>query len=444
MNHKYFVLDTNVLIHNPMAIYSFSDNTVVIPITVIEELDRFKTNSDKKGMHSRQALREIDSLIKKGALKTGAKMKNKGTLLISWFDPASTPPPQLDMSMPDNKILSVAWMWMQRGEQVFFISKDLNARIKAEALGIRAADYEKERVEYASLYKGWMEVSASAEEVQRCYTEGRLEVKGVSPIENEYGFLLHQGSNKASALCKFDPPTKSWVLLRDTPEAMGITPLNLEQRFAFDALLNDRIKLVTLIGQAGSGKTLIAIAAGLQKIIGKDPLYEKMLVARPIMPLGRDIGYLPGNKDQKLNFWMQPIFDNLNFIFSRSSGASNTGRGPSSVPSDKIEYLTRSGLLEIEALTYIRGRSIPKQFLIIDEAQNLTPHEVKTIVSRAGDGTKIVMTGDPEQIDNPYLDANSNGLTYIVERLKGNPLFGHVLLTKSERSPLASLAAELL
>jgi PhoH-like ATPase len=440
--NKFFILDTNVLIHNPMALYSFSDNTVVIPMTVIEELDHFKTLGDKKGMNSRQALREIDGLIKKGALKTGAKMKNKGTLLISWLDEAVSPPPSLDMSKPDNKILSVGWMWQKRGELVFFISKDLNARIKAEALGIRAADYEKEKVEYASLYKGWLEVAASPEEVQRAYTDGRIEVKGVSPLENQYGLLMNSGATKSSALCKYDPAGKAWTLMRETPDAMGITPINREQRFAFDALLNDKIKLVTLIGQAGSGKTLIAIACGLLKCIGKDPIYEKMLVARPIMPLGRDIGYLPGTKDQKMSFWMQPIFDNLNFIFSRSGGP--VGRQGGSVPSDKIDYLIKSGILEIEALTFIRGRSIPKQFMIIDEAQNLTPHEVKTIVSRAGEGTKIVLTGDPEQIDNPYLDANSNGLTYMVERLKGQPLYGHMLLTKSERSPLASLAAELL
>ncbi len=442
---KFFILDTNVLIHNPLAIYSFAENSVVIPIAVIEELDKFKHLSDKKGMHSRQALREIDQLVRKGALQKGAKLKNKGTLFISYSD-HTVSIADLEMNLNDNKILMCARMWQQRGEQVFFISKDLNARIKAEALGIHAADYEKEKVEYSSLYKGWREIEVTAEEINQIYVEGKIDCKTEGIFENEYGLLVNKEASKSSAMCRYEPIEKKWILLRDSTDAMGISAINLEQRFAFDMLLSDKIKLVTLVGQAGSGKTLIAIACGLLKCIGKDPMYEKLLVARPIMPLGRDIGYLPGTKDQKLNFWMQPIFDNLNYIFSKSSSGGthkNTG-SQNSMAADKIEYLTKSGILEIEALTYIRGRSIPKQYLIVDEAQNLTPHEVKTIVSRAGEGTKIVLTGDPEQIDNPYLDANSNGLTYMVERLKGQSLYGHLFLSKSERSDLASLAAALL
>ena len=440
---KTFVLDTNVLIHNPQALYSFADNTVVIPITVIEELDKFKHGSDKKGMNSRQALREIDGLIKKGALKKGARMKNKGNLLIAWHD-KSLPMPDLELDINDNKILATAWMFQGRGENVFFISKDLNARIKAEALGIHAADYEKEKVEFASLWKGWREVPASPDEIQSLYANGRITTKIEGIQENEFGLLVNQLGNKSTAVCRYDSVQKEWVLLRETPEAMGITSLNLEQRFAMDLLLNDKIRLVTLIGSAGTGKTLIAIACGLSRVLGNSPAYEKILVARPIMPMGRDIGFLPGSKDEKLTFWMQPIYDNLSFIFSKSNAAGSTGGRTGSGASDKIDYLIRSGILEVEALTYIRGRSIPRQFIIVDEAQNLTPHEVKTIVSRAGEGTKIILTGDPEQIDNPYLDANSNGLTYMVERLKGQPLFGHMFLSKSERSPLASLAAEML
>ena len=208
-------------------------------------------------------------------------------------------------------------------------------------------------------------------------------------------------------------------------------------------LLNEKIKLVTLVGLAGTGKTLLALACGLAQTIGKAPIYKKILVARPIIPLGRDIGYLPGTKDQKLNYWMQPIFDNLRYILHKDDPMEHKD-GFSGKKFDKIDYLLDSDTIEIEALTYIRGRSIPRQFIIIDEAQNLAPHEVKTIVSRAGEGTKIVLTGDPEQIDNPYLDANSNGLTYSVERLKGQSLMGHIQLSKSERSALASLAAELL
>ncbi|MBL8993658.1 MAG: PhoH family protein, partial [Spirochaetia bacterium] len=278
---KVFVLDTNVLIHNPMAIYSFGDNTVVIPITVIEELDGFKHLSDKKGMNSRHSLREIDTLVRKGALKEGARMKNKGILIIFYVE---TPVdiPNLDMSSNDNKILAAAWEWQKKGQTVFFISKDLNARIKAEALGIKSADYEKEKVEYATLYKGWREVKVSPEEIQQIYTEGSLDAKGLAVLENEYGLLVNTAGSKSSAICKYDPVGKKWILLREPPDAMGITAINLEQRFAFDMLLSDKVKLVTLVGQAGSGKTLIAIAAGLARCIGKDPQYEKLLVARPI------------------------------------------------------------------------------------------------------------------------------------------------------------------
>ncbi len=430
------------MIHNPFAIYSFSDNDVIIPITVIEELDNFKNSSDKKGMHARQVLREIDSCIKKGALKKGAKMQNGGTLRIDLVS-KELKIPNIDLSKNDNKIIGVAYELQQKGEAVFFISKDLNARIKAEALGIKARDYEKEQVEYASLYKGWREISINSMDIDELYKNRQLEIKSFTFYENEYVLIKSSNGSNASAICKYDSAKKTVALLKDNFDAMGIKPLNLEQKFAFDLLLNDNIKLVTLVGQAGTGKTLIALATALEKTLKKEKTYERVLVARPIIPLGKDIGYLPGSKNEKLSFWMQPIFDNLelilknfnlNFISSKDEEALNN--------MDNIDYLVKKNILEIEALTYIRGRSIPNQFLIVDEAQNLTPHEIKTIISRAGKGTKIVLTGDPEQIDNPYLDANSNGLTYIVERLKDRKIVGHILLTRSERSELATLAAE--
>ncbi|MFC1504299.1 PhoH family protein [Spirochaetota bacterium] len=438
---KNFILDTNVLIHYPYAIYSFADNNVVIPITVIEELDRLKTSSDKKGMHAREVLREIDSLIKKGALNKGAKIKSGGTLRI-YLTSKTTAIPNMDISVNDNKILGVALeIQKKKGETVFFISKDVNARIKAEALGIKARDYEKQKVEYETLYKGWKEVQISTNEINQLYKDKKIKVKGFTFNQNEFALIRANDGTTSSAICKYDPMGDELLLMSDANEAMGIRPLNLEQRIGFDLLLNDSIKLVTLVGQAGTGKTLIAIACGLVKTIGKNAVYERLLVARPIIPLGKDIGYLPGSKDRKLSYWMQPIFDNLEFILRNEKlTAGKDERDETSI--DRIDYLINSNILEIEALTYIRGRSIPHQFIIVDEAQNLTPHEIKTIISRAGEGTKIVLTGDPEQIDNPYLDANSNGLTYTVEHLKNDKLVGHVLLTKSERSPLASLAAE--
>lgn len=436
MKKKCFVLDTNVLLHNPHCIHSFADNTVIIPVTVIEELDRFKANSDKKGMHAREVLREIDGLIKKGALKKGAKMNNGGTLMIA-FSPRDAKLPDMDSQLTDNKILAVALYLQKRGNAVFFISKDINARIKAEALGIKAADYEKEKVEYSSLYKGWREISIPKEEINKLYTENTLEIKGYTFFENEHILVRDKEGSGSSAICRYQSANNCLIPIKGEFSALGIKPLNVEQRFAFDLLLNDDVKLITLVGQAGTGKTLMALACGLSKVMGKEACYERLLVARPIIPLGKDIGYLPGSVEKKLMYWMQPIYDNLEFILKMSISSKPEDVSTSDLT---IDSLMRSDTIEVEALTYIRGRSIPNQFLVVDEAQNLTPHEVKTIVSRAGEGTKIVLTGDPDQIDNPYLDANSNGLAYTVERLKKHKIFGHVLLTKSERSDLASLA----
>lgn len=440
---KTFVLDTNVLIHNPMAIYSFNDNNVIIPITVIEELDNFKNSPEKKGMHARQILREIDACVKKDALNKGAKIKNGGTLKIVLY-PEATDLPNLDLTKNDNKILAVAYELHKKEKMVFFISKDVNARIKAEALGIKARDYEKEMVEYSTLYRGWREIKINDEKIDEIYKNNELELKSYTFFENEYVLLKSNEGNNSSAICRYDSIQKKLYLLKNDFKAMGIHALNLEQKFAFDLLLNDNIKLVTLVGQAGTGKTLIAIASGLAKIIGNEKIYEKLLVARPVIPLGKDIGYLPGSKNEKLSYWMQPIFDNLDFILKNSNFAIAKQNESQNTIQDTTDYLIKSNIIEIEALTYIRGRSIPHQFLIVDEAQNLTPHEIKTIISRVGNGTKIVLTGDPEQIDNPYLDANSNGLSYIVERFKDKKIVGHMFLSKSERSELAALAVEYL
>jgi PhoH-like ATPase len=343
----------------------------------------------------------------------------------------------MDTSITDNKILATAWDLQRKKQIVFFISKDINARIKAEALGIKSADYEKQKVEYANLYKGWREIVVTKEEINTLYTENKLEIKGYTLLENEHVLLKASNDPASSAICRYVSSESVLVPIKKEFAAMGIKPLNVEQRFAFDLLLNDDIKLVTLVGQAGTGKTLMALACALSKVMEKESSYQRLLVARPIIPLGKDIGYLPGSKEKKLTYWMQPIYDNLEYILKRSISAKIDGLVTSDLT---IDHLMGSDIIQIEALTYIRGRSIPDQFMIVDEAQNLTPHEVKTIVSRAGEGTKIILTGDPGQIDNPYLDANSNGLSYTVERLKKHKIFGHILLTKSERSELASLA----
>jgi len=438
---KFFVLDTNVLLHNPTSFLSFADNTVVIPITVIEELDHFKSSPDKIGMHARQVLREIDALIKKGALDRGAKLENGGRLKIGFLPKDIKLPDDMNRSIADNKILSVALEFQEQGKDtVFFISKDVNARIKAHALGLKSRDYEKQKVEYQSLYTGWRELEVSEELLSSLYEEGTVVVPGVSFHANEFASLKLASVNAREVLCRWNPIENGLYALKEGQSSFGVKPLNREQRFAFELLLDDRVKLVSLVGQAGTGKTLIALACALDKTLQIKPVYERVLVARPVIPMGRDIGYLPGTKDQKLSYWMRPIFDNLEFILAKAKPSAELGLGSYRDKKLTVEDLQQANILEIEALTYIRGRSIPNQYLIVDEAQNLTPHEIRTIISRAGKGTKIVLTGDPEQIDNPYLDANSNGLTYIVERLKNEKLFGHVLLSKSERSELAAMA----
>lgn len=441
---KYFVIDTNVLLHNPLAIHSFDEHNVILPIFVIEELDKFKGFSDKNGMHARLVLREIDQLITKGALKKGASLKSKGNLTIDLGDEEEVPKLfTMDLTKMDNKILLVAYKYLKKKKNVIFVSKDVNARIKAEALGIDSQDYKHQKVEYSRLYNGWKMLPLSKDKLHDLYQKKTISQTIDDINTNEYIQAHLSSNNKQSVLARYNKIKKELIPIKPAGDAMGIRPVNLEQHFAFDLLMNPNINIITLVGGAGTGKTLITLACALQQTIQKNPLYEKILVARPIIPLGKDIGYLPGSKDKKLNYWMQPIFDNLEFILQRNVKGKDRIAGKQK-KQDKIQQLMESETLEIEAITYIRGRSIPNQFIIIDEAQNLTPHEIKTIISRAGEGTKIVLTGDPEQIDNPYLDANSNGLTYTAERLKTLDLSGHMLLSKSERSELAAKAVKLL
>ena len=442
---KTFVLDTNVLIHNPRAIESFEDNNVVIPIGVIEELDNFKKNHDERGRSAREVGRTLDALRKKGKLQEGVPLPNGGVLRID-INGASHPlPPALSHLKVDNNLLGVALALKQKGEDVHFVTKDINVRIKADALGLIAEDYESNKVNIDELYPGWSAVTVKDADIDDFYKSGKISMEPYVDPENpfyENGFLLLTSDIKETktALAVYQGALKqAMTLWFKDPEAWGIKALNREQHFALNLLLNDRISLVTLVGPAGTGKTLLAIAAGLMKTMD-DKKYRRVLVSRPIMPLGKDIGFLPGSKDEKMMHWMQPIFDNLEFIMDRGTHVQSEAEDVDG----KIQYLMDTHKLEIEAITYIRGRSISKQFLIVDEAQNLTPHEVKTIVSRAGVGTKIVLTGDPYQIDNPYLDSSSNGMVFLAERFKGQELFGHVTLTKSERSSLAGLAAKIL
>ncbi len=443
---KTFVLDTNVLLHNPAALFLFAENDVVIPFDVIEELDKFKTSNDDLGRNARTVIRHLDALRQEGRLSEGVKIAQTGGTLRIVLDEADRLCPGLSGHSPDNRIICTAWNLAQKGKQVVFITKDINARIKADTLGLKAEDFEAQKVDFERLYTGWRTLEVAGETIAQLYSDKQLNLDLPDLLVNEFVLLQDQMDASHSAVVRCHGPggLVRPVRPRRGP-VFGIMPRNLQQTMALDLLLDDSVKLVTLLGSAGTGKTLLALAAGMAKTVN-DQVYDKLLVARPIMPLGRDIGYLPGDKDEKLTAWMQPIFDNLSYLLSnRLSDAGHSGKSgqgghasPSSVE-QRITQLMESGQVVLEPLTYIRGRSIPNQFMVVDESQNLTPHEVKTIASRVGDGTKLILTGDATQIDNPYLDSSSNGLSYLIERLKGQALVGHITLAKSERSELASL-----
>lgn len=438
---KIYVLDTNVLLYDPQALTKFEDNSIVVPITVIEEIDRFKKDMNETGRNARQVSRLMDAFRKEGSLSQGLALESGGTLKIEIYEEKVMKrlPPELREERGDNRILAVAVDLMESQSEmpVILVTKDTNLRIKADALGLDAQDYESDKVAIDDLFDGFVSLEVGAEVVDRFYSQGWLDTE-LELQPNEYVLLAQAGNPSHSAIGRFDRVSHRIVPLGklDKEGVWSLFPRNLEQSFALDALLDDNIKIVTLVGKAGTGKTLLAIAAGLQKT-AEENVYNRLLVSRPVFPMGRDLGFLPGDIEEKLTPWMQPIFDNVELLLSGHDGEKRQhNKG--------YKELMAMGILEIEPLTYIRGRSIPNQYMIVDEAQNLTPHEIKTIVTRAGEGTKIVLTGDPYQIDNPYVDAESNGLTYVVERLKEQAISGHITMTKGERSELAELAANLL
>ena len=448
---KTFVVDTNVLLHNPNALFMFGDNDVVIPFDVLEELDKFKVSTDDLGRNARSAIRHLDHLREQGNLAEGVRVERTGGRVRVILEEDQKLCAGLTANTPDNRIICCARSLQQGGERVVFITKDINSRIKSDALGLQAEDFEAQKVDFDRLYTGWREVRVKAGVIDRLFSDKQLdpgaavEESGAALVANEFVLLKDAADEAHTALARYRGDGAALVPVRARRGAVfGIAPRNLQQTMALDLLLDDSVKLVSLIGSAGTGKTLLALAAGMTKVLN-DQSYQKLLCARPIMPLGRDIGYLPGDKDQKLTAWMQPIFDNMAYLLSnRLSGAGDGDQKQHAAASlasveQRIQQLVESGQVVLEPLTYIRGRSIPHQFMIVDESQNLTPHEVKTIASRVGEGTKLVLTGDATQIDNPYLDSSSNGLSYLVERLKGKSIVGHVTLAKSERSELASL-----
>ncbi len=436
---KNYVLDTNVLVHDPNAILNFKDNNVIIPIEVIEEIDRFKRETSERGQSARAVSRLLDGLRNQGRLNEGVKLSHGGMLRVLFQKKSALANghSRSNGGSVDNRILELALQVQKASPKLttILVSKDINLRIKADAIGLPAEDYETGRVQIQDLYTGMAELTVSPQRIADFRAKGELDVSNERALfPSEYCTLIDDSNPKRSVLSKADATGKRLIPIVDAREGVwGIKPKNREQHFALDALLDDRVKLVTLMGKAGTGKTLMAMAAGLKKTV-VDREFRRLVVARPTISMGKELGFLPGSLEEKLNPWMQPIHDALELLSDLNMGQD----------SRRSTDLMRSGMIVVEALSYIRGRSIANQFMVIDEAQNLTPLEVKTIITRVGHGTKIVFTGDPYQIDNPYVDSASNGFNYIVSKFQGQPIAAHVELQRGERSELAELAANVL
>ncbi len=434
---KNYVLDTNVLLHDPDSIFSFDDNNVIIPLPVLEELDGFKRKPGQLGANCREVVRNLDSLREKGNLLSGIELDKGGKLKVLVYHKNNFEiPPFLKRELKDNWILLYALRLSKEsddGLETILVTKDINFRLKAEAVGINAQDYMKDKTEIEE-YKGFLEIAREevGKNIIQSFLSGEmisLEQLNIARTEVHPNMYI---SLNEKYFGKVNKESDAVIPLKYNFESKfySIFPLNKEQLFALDAMMDETVSLITLTGPAGTGKTLIAIAAGL-KLCMEEKTFEKMIVTKPIVPMGNDIGFIPGSAEEKLRPWVQPIFDNLEFLFGKKGVKAE-------------EYLKKRNLLEIEVLSYIRGRSIPDQLIVIDEAQNLTPHEIKTIITRVGENSKIILTGDPEQIDHPYLDEMSNGLMYAGSRFYGQKIAAHLHLSKGERSELASIGAAIL
>lgn len=459
---KIYVLDTSVLVYDPNSLFAFKSADVAIPIIVLEELDRFKSENTDRGYHARQVIRNLDMLRSKGSLRDGVQMEDGGTVRILFLPEDKITSMPLDLDLGDNAILFTALQLQQEGNDVYFISKDLNARVKADVLGVGTQDYLKGAVSKERFYHGWVRVSVPAVSLKREFpTELEQIIVDEELIVNQFVLLESQHNPHNYLLFRYlggkrfeavKPPRLRWPLEARNPQ----------QLMALNLLLDPEVQLVSLIGPAGTGKTFLALLAGLHQVLIEEE-YRKLLISRPVIPLGPDIGYLPGTVEEKLFSWMQPIYDNMEFIAHSISSSSSDERREDrhedrhggkhhdakrkhkqNKHAISLDELVKENKVSLEAITYMRGRSIPYQFILIDEVQNLTPHEVKTLISRVGQGSKIILAGDPYQIDSPYLDFSSNGLMVASHKFKGQRLFGTVFLENSERSELSKLVSELL
>lgn len=440
---KTYILDTNVILHDPQSIFKFEENDIGIPITVLEELDTFKKSMDELGRNARYFSKVVDELRETGSLLEGVKVNSDGgklrVFILSDKD-YKTLPHDLDLAIADNRILAAAYLH----KNSILVSKDTNMRLKADALGIPAETYENDRVNVEDFFTGILTVNSAEEIPPQEYL-----------LPNQYVVVKNTCTGVITKEGRYDKGLGEIVPLRDDLTSWGLEPANDEQRYLMDLLLNDEIKLVTVSGRSGCGKTLCALGAALRKVTDEF-VYRKLLVSRPVFPMGKDIGYLPGEISDKLSPYMQPIRDNVEFLVSGSVPTvklAGKKRGRKSKDEEEKEAgllgngyaeLEAAGIMELEPLLYIRGRSIPNVIMIVDEAQNLTPHEAKTIVTRAGKGTKLIFTGDVEQVDATYLDSTSNGLAYLVEKFKDQKIAAHISLQKSERSELAEIAGNIL
>lgn len=432
---KFYILDTNILLHDPNSIVHFADNVVVIPIEVIIEIDRFKHEQTSRGQNAREVSRLLDQLRAGHSLAEGVELAGGGLLRVYCGRDMDN---DMQRVSADSEILRTA-REIRRSEpnaSVVIVTKDINLRIRADALGLRAEDYTSDRVGLADLYTGQIELTEPTDTVRQFSDTGSVPLPaGASIYPNEFVLLKANNGTPMSLLGRIDESCRTIVRIHEPDKPIcGVKPRNKEQYFAFDALLDERIKLVTIMGKAGTGKTLLALAAGLH-LVAQRKSYRGLLVTRPTTPVGKSLGALPGGVDEKLAPWMKPINDTLETLIDSAGVVGNI---------KNARDLWSSGLVDAQPLSYIRGRSLTKQFLVVDEAQNLTPLEIKTIITRVGHGTKVVLTGDPYQIDNPWVDTSSNGFNYLVNRFKAEPIAAHIQLSKGERSHLAELAANLL